>query len=127
MDALARAAVDAVRRAYAPYSRFRVGAALEARGGRVFTGVNVENASFGLTICAERTAVARAVTEGVRDFRRIAIASSSGRFTYPCGACRQVLAEFAPNLEVVLAGPRGRLRRTRLGRLLPKNFRLRGR
>lgn len=127
MDPLARAARDAYRRSYAPYSKFRVGAALEARDGRVFTGVNVENSSFGLTICAERTAVARAVTDGVRGFRRIAVASSNGRFTYPCGACRQVLAEFAPNLEIVLVGPRGRVRRTRLGRLLPKNFRLRGR
>lgn len=127
MDSLARAARDATRRAYAPYSRFRVGAALEAAGGRVFTGVNVENSSFGLTICAERTAVATAIAEGARGFRRIAIASSGDRFTYPCGACRQVLAEFAPNLEVLLVGPRGRVRRTRLGRLLPKNFRLRGR
>ena len=119
---LIKEARAAVKRAYAPYSKLRVGAALEAPGGRVFAAANVENVSLGLTICAERAAVARAVAEGQRRFVRIAIASSARRFLYPCGACRQVLVEFAPDLEIILVGPGGRLRRTRLGRLLPKAF-----
>ena len=122
---LVAAARRALKNAHAPYSKFRVGAALLTRGGRLFTGVNVENASYGLTICAERAAVASAVSEGERRFVRIAIATSTRRFTYPCGACRQVLAEFAPNLEILVAG-KG-VRRTRLSRLLPKAFRGPGR
>lgn len=115
------AARAALKQAYAPYSRFRVGAALESRSGRVFVGVNVENASYGLTICAERSAVARAVAEGERKFVRLAIATSTRRFTYPCGACRQVLAEFAPNLPIVLVAS-GRTRQTRLSKLFPNAY-----
>jgi cytidine deaminase len=125
-DGLVGEARRALRRAHAPYSRFRVGAALLGQSGRVYVGVNVENASYGLTICAERAAVARAVADGERRFARLAIASSSGRPTVPCGACRQVLAEFAPNLPIVLAA-RGGARRTSLARLFPKPFRRGGR
>jgi cytidine deaminase len=124
MDELVRAARAVMRRSYSPYSKFRVGAALLTRGG-IFVGTNVENSSFGMTICAERAAVTAAVAAGQRRFVRLALATSARKFVYPCGACRQVLAEFAPDLEIVLAGPS--LRRTRLSRLLPKTFRLGGR
>ena len=96
LTSLARAAIDAAQRAYAPYSKFKVGAALLAEDGRVFTGCNVENASYGLTNCAERTAVFKAVSEGATRFKAIAIAGGAGNVAMPCGACRQVLAEFCP-------------------------------
>lgn len=109
-------------RAYAPYSRFRVGAALLAGDGRVFTGCNVENASFGLSICAERNAVARAVAAGCRDFVAVAIAADADRPVSPCGACRQVLAEFNPGMRVIMAGRKGPASVSRLDRLLPSAF-----
>ena len=96
LTSLARAAIAAAQRAYAPYSKFKVGAALLAEDGRVFTGCNVENASYGLTNCAERTAVFKAVSEGATRFKAIAIAGGVGDVAMPCGACRQVLAEFCP-------------------------------
>ena len=96
LTTLALAAIEASNRAYAPYSKFKVGAALLAEDGRVFTGCNVENASFGLTNCAERTAVFKAVSEGATRFKAIAIAGGVGDVAMPCGACRQVLAEFCP-------------------------------
>lgn len=110
-------AVAARDRAYSPYSRLTVGAALLARDGRVFTGCNVENASYGLTICAERAAVFAAVAAGAREFDAIAIASESG--LTPCGACRQVLAEFAPTLPVTIVDGHGATSRTTLDVLLP--------
>lgn len=116
------------RRSYAPYSRFRVGAALLARDGRVFHGCNVENASLGLSICAERNAVWKAVSEGVHDFIAVAVTAGPGSGASPCGACRQVLQEFAPGLEVVWR-ERGRLVTRPLARLLehPFDFGARGR
>ena len=96
LTTLARTAIEASNRAYAPYSKFKVGAALLAEDGRVFTGCNVENASYGLTNCAERTAVFKAVSEGATRFKAIAIAGGVGDVAMPCGACRQVLAEFCP-------------------------------
>lgn len=120
-DTLTVAAREAQAQAYAPYSAFRVGAALESEDGMVFTGCNVESASYGLTICAERAAVAFAVAHGVRRFRRIVIASDSDPPASPCGACRQVLAEFGMDLEVVAVGPHQRLT-WRLDELLPFAF-----
>lgn len=104
---LIEAACEARRRSYAPYSGFSVGAALLCADGRIITAANVENASFGLSICAERAAVSRAIAEGMRDFEAIAICADGTHPTPPCGACRQVLLEFAPRLVVVMAGTRG--------------------
>lgn len=123
---LIEAACEARERSYAPYSGFRVGAALLAADGRVFTGGNVENASYGLSICAERSAVFRAIAEGRRAFTAIAICADDPRPTFPCGACRQVLLEFAPGLTVLLAGARGlagEVVTTTLAELLPRAFR----
>ncbi len=122
--ALVAAARAAARQAYAPYSRYAVGAAVEADDGRVFTGCNVENASYGLTICAERAAVCAAVSAGVRRIRRVAIAASGPAVPYPCGACRQVLAEFADAAaEVQIAlGDGATCEKITLGALLPKAF-----
>jgi cytidine deaminase len=120
-DALELAARAVQQRAYAPYSGYRVGAALEADDGAVYVGCNVENASYGLTLCAERAAVAAAVSAGARRLRRAVVVSDSDPPAAPCGACRQVLAEFAPDLEVAAVGPRRTLR-WRLNELLPAAF-----
>lgn len=109
-------------KAYAPYSRFKVGAALLAKSGKVYTGCNVENASYGLTCCAERNAVFEAVGRGERDFIAIAIVSDSPEPTAPCGACRQVLYEFSPEMEVIMAGAKGRVKTRKLKELLPDSF-----
>ena len=119
---LVQAALKARETAYAPYSNFPVGAALECEDGTVFLGCNVENAAFGSTICAERTAVLKAVSEGHRRFRRLAIAGSSGDPCWPCGACRQVLSEFAPSLALLISDEEGRYVTTDLGALLPHSF-----
>ncbi len=121
-DVLARAAREARRRAYAPYSRFRVGAAVRA-GGRVFAGANVENASYGLTLCAERVAAATAAAAGARRIDAVAVASGTDDPTPPCGMCLQALAELAPpTAPVLLVGRRGGRVETTLGALLPRAF-----
>ena len=107
--------------AYAPYSNYRVGAALEATDGRVFVGCNIENASYGLTLCAERAAVSRAVADGARRFRRLVVVSDSEPPASMCGACRQVLFEFGSELVVESIGPDSR-HRWLLGDLLPAAF-----
>jgi cytidine deaminase len=120
-DPLVTAARAAQRQAYAPYSHFQVGAALEAEDGRVFVGCNVENASYGLTICAERAAVCAAVAAGARRFRRAVVVSESDPPAAPCGACRQVLAEFGPALRIDGVGPKGTVSWT-MAELLPAAF-----
>lgn len=119
MRMLVDSAVEAKLKAYAPYSRFRVGAALVSNDGTLFTGCNVENSSFSLTICAERNALFKAVSEGQTGFSVIAITSDNEGFLTPCGACRQVLAEFAPGIEVILATSSGKTRVTSLKELFP--------
>jgi cytidine deaminase len=119
---LARLARQARRRAHAPFSRFKVGAALRTRTGEVVTGCNVENASYGLTLCAERVAVFKAVSEGIRGFEAIAVVADSRRLTPPCGPCRQILWEFCGDLTVHMADLHGRTRTMRLSELLPFPF-----
>ena len=118
---LVRAAREVQRNAYCPYSKFRVGAALEAADGRVFGGCNVESASYGLTICAERMAMGAAVAAGARAFKRIVVVSDAEPPASPCGACRQLLAEFGLGLEVIAVGPKSE-RRWTLSALLPDAF-----
>ncbi|NLY44283.1 MAG: cytidine deaminase [Clostridiaceae bacterium] len=108
--------------AYSPYSGFRVGAALLTKSGKVFTGCNVENASYGATCCAERTAVYKAVSEGEREFVAIAIKGDSAGFTFPCGICRQVLMEFSPSLKIILSNGNQEIKTFTLYDLLPKAF-----
>jgi cytidine deaminase len=119
---LLEVAATARSRAYAPYSGYAVGAALEAASGRVFSGANVENAAYGTSMCAERVALFKAVSEGERAFVRLAVVGE-GPAPYPCGACRQALAEFASELEILVRGS-GAIQRRRLDELLPAAFRL---
>ncbi len=118
-DLIAKA-MEAREKAHAPYSQFAVGAALLAKSGRVYTGCNVENASYGLSICAERTAVFKAVSEGERDFEAIAVVTEKG--VTPCGACRQVLLEFGDDIQVIVANGAGEYRIFGLQELLPEAF-----
>lgn len=119
-EALVAEALQARERAYAPYSGYRVGAALLGRSGRVYTGCNVENAAYPLSTCAERAAVVKAVSEGEREFIAIAVATANGGA--PCGACRQVLREFGEDIVVLIADSSGDYRETTVGELLPGSF-----
>lgn len=119
---LLRIAKEASLNAYVPYSGFPVGAALECEDGTVYTGCNVENAAYGDTICAERTAVVKAVSEGHRDFVRIAVYGEGKGYCMPCGSCRQVLSEFSPEIEVLCAKAGGSYVSYPLKRLMPYTF-----
>ena len=120
---LVKLAHEAKEKAYAPYSRFRVGAALLTQNGEVFTGVNIENASFGATNCAERTAVFKAVSEGEKGVKTIAIASDSDDFVFPCGICRQVIAEFSDkDTKIICSRKDGEYKVYTLKELLPHAF-----
>ena len=119
---LIQSALAARAHAFAPFSKFQVGAALEDSHGRIHTGCNVENATYGLTVCAERVAVFKAISEGIRKFRRIAVAADTDDLTPPCGACRQILWEFCGDIEIVLVNPRGKTESYQLKDLFPKPF-----
>ena len=119
---LAALALAARRMAYAPYSGFTVGAALQAVDGRTFVGCNVENASYSLAVCAERNALAAAVVGGAQAFTAIAVATDNSPPLAPCGACRQALREFGPDLRVILVNPAGERAETTLAALLPESF-----
>ena len=122
LEELKAAAVAMLDRAYCPYSHFPVGAALECSDGTVFTGCNIENAAYGLTICAERTAIFKAISEGHRDLKRIVIAGKSEDYCVPCGSCRQVMQEFAPQMEVICLNGKGEAKHFALKELLPYGF-----
>src|SRR5579863_7776584 len=122
MGALIEAALRARENAHAPYSKFKVGAALEDHTGRIHTGCNVENATYGLTMCAERVAVFKAISEGIRKFRRIAVAADTDALTPPCGVCRQILWEFCGDVEIVLVNLHGKTETYHLKDLFPKPF-----
>ena len=121
-DPLASAALAARENAHAPYSHFRVGAALEDASGRVHSGCNIENATYGLTLCAERVAVFKAISDGARTFKRIAVAADTDTLTPPCGACRQILWEFCGDIEIMLVNPRGKSETLQLKDLFPRAF-----
>ncbi len=110
--------------AYAPYSKYRVGAALLAAGGQIYIGANVENASLGLTVCAERIAVFKAITAGERQFHSIAIAGSGAGYLYPCGACLQVLAEFSTTIKIFATNEKDEIREYYLSEMLTQVFSL---
>ena len=122
IDALVQAALDVREKAHAPFSKFKVGAALEAADGRVYTGCNVENATYGLTVCAERVAVFKAISEGARKFTRVAVAADTETLTPPCGACRQILWEFCGDIELILANLEGKTETVRLASVYPRPF-----
>lgn len=122
MPKLREAALAARERAHAPYSGFKVGAALEADDGSIYTGCNIENATYGLTMCAERVALFKAISEGARRFRRIAVAADTERLTPPCGSCRQLLWEFCGDAEIILVNLRGESESHTMRDLFPRAF-----
>ncbi len=118
---LVEKAYEAMSFAYTPYSKFNVGAALLTKSGKVYTGCNIEIASYGATNCAERTAIFKAISEGEKDYQAIAVVSSSGDYTYPCGICRQVIVEFGLDIDIVVANG-DHYEVYKIGDLLPKSF-----
>jgi cytidine deaminase len=122
IDELIAAAKRVRANAYAPYSHFQVGAALLGSDGRIYTGCNVENASYGLSVCAERTAVFQAVSQGLTSFQALALVADSEEPVSPCGACRQILAEFSPEMPVLMVNLKGKIVRSTVEKLLPSSF-----
>ena len=121
-DALIVAAKAAREKAHAPFSKFKVGAALRTPSGKVFGGCNVENATYGLTVCAERVAIFKAISEGERKFDAIAVVTDTDTLTPPCGACRQLIWEFCGDVPVVMSNLQGRVEELRMSQLFPKPF-----
>lgn len=121
-EKLIAAARQAREHAHAPFSEFRVGAAVRTKSGRTFGGCNVENASYGLTICAERVAIFKAISEGEREFEAIAVVTDADALTPPCGACRQIIWEFCGDVPVILANLKGKVERESSSKLLPRPF-----
>ncbi len=121
-DALIAAAVKVRENAHAKFSNFKVGAALRAPSGKIYTGCNIENASYGLTLCAERVAIFKAVSEGERRFDAIAVVTDASALTPPCGACRQIIWEFCGDIPVVLTNLQGKTETFRMSQLFPKPF-----
>jgi cytidine deaminase len=119
---LIQSAIKVMQQAYAPYSKFRVGAAIVTENGEVFTGCNVETSSYSLTICAERVALFKAISEGHRNFKAIAIVSDTGEYCPPCGACRQVLWDIAKDIDIILAKNAKDYKVEKLSQLLPRAF-----
>jgi cytidine deaminase len=120
--ALIAAAIAVRENAHATFSNFKVGAAVEDDAGRIHTGCNVENATYGLTVCAERVAIFKAISEGARKFTRVAVVADTETLTPPCGACRQILWEFCGDVEIVLSNLAGKTETLRLGTLFPRAF-----
>ncbi|MFQ6114507.1 MAG: cytidine deaminase [bacterium] len=122
MSSLLNKAREAQKKAVAPFSNFPVGAALETTSGKIYTGCNIEVSSYSLTICAERVAVFKAISEGESEFNTMVIATDTTEFCPPCGACRQVLAEYAPAIKIVLVNSKGLTKHTTISELLPEAF-----
>ncbi len=122
MDNLIESAREVRERAHAPFSRFKVGAAVEDENGRVFTGCNVENATYGLSVCAERSAVLKAISEGAAKLKRVAVVADSDTLTPPCGACRQILWEFCGDAELILANLSGKQETLSMKQIFPRPF-----
>jgi cytidine deaminase len=122
VEDLVQAALRARENAFAPYSSFKVGAALETTDGKIFTGCNVENSTYGLTVCAERVALWKAISEGERKFRRIVVTTATEHPGTPCGPCRQLMWEFCGDIEIILANPQGYRETHRLSGLYPRPF-----
>jgi cytidine deaminase len=122
IDPLISAATAVRENAHAPFSKFKVGAAVEDDAGHIYTGCNIENATYGLTICAERVAIFKAISEGARGFRRVAVVADTGNLTPPCGACRQILWEFCGDVEIVLSNLHGKSESLQLSALFPRPF-----
>jgi cytidine deaminase len=121
-DSLVEAALHVRENAHAPFSKFKVGAAVLDQNGHIFTGCNVENATYGLTVCAERVAIFKAISEGAGKFIRVAVVADTDILTPPCGACRQILWEFCGDVELVMANLQGKSETVRLGELFPRAF-----
>ena len=121
-DPLISAAIHARQNAHAPFSKFKVGAAIQDEKGHIYSGCNIENATYGLTVCAERVAIFKAISEGARRFMRVAVVADTEELTPPCGACRQILWEFCGDVEIVLANLSGKMETMRLGTLFPRPF-----
>ena len=121
-DALVAAAIAVRENAHAPFSKFKVGAAVQDEHGNIYAGCNVENATYGLTVCAERVAIFKAISEGARKFVRVAVTADTETLTPPCGACRQILWEFCGDVELVLSNLHGKTETLHLGTLFPRAF-----